>query len=368
MIRNPNIFLINFLFDNRIIFNKKYIRMPADPAFIFQLIEGLWKSQLVYTGVSLGVFEHLSLSEGRDAEQLSSEIKAHAGTLYRLLRALSNIGLLEETEDHKFKLTENGAVLREDHPTSLRDAALFEQCPQFNLCWNRLPEVVTGGPGKYAFELEFGKPFFNYLEGNPKYASVFNNAMTFFSKQVTPGVVSAVKKSNYLKDAQVICDVGGGLGYMLNEILKEAANPTAKGLVAELPIVVQEIKAKGGNPDFAKNLEYVEIDMFKEAVPADVYFLKEIFHDWPDKECIQILLNIRKVAKPGAKFIGVEAVIPKPGDTSFSKLLDVHMMLVCNGGQRTEEEFKQLYEAAGWKFEGATLTENSMVSLVVGSL
>lgn len=334
---------------------------------VFKLVMGKWFSRITYTGVLLGVFEQLSTTEPQLAEQVSHEIKVHTDTLYRLLRALSFIGLVEENDDNKFLLNEDGTVLRKDHPMSLRGFFLFEESSEHLVCWKHLPDFVKEGPKKTAFEIEFGKPVFDYMDGNPKYATLFGNAMDSISYKEIEGIVSVLKEGKYLEKADVVCDIGGSSGYFLDLVLKTVAKPDAKGIVSDTATVIKDVESNGKDAALLKNLSFAEVDMFKKAVPADVYFVKHILHDWPDNKCIEILKLAKEVARPGAKFIACEAVIPEPNVPGLSKVLDIQMMLMCCGRQRTEEEFKKLYEASGWKVEVVEPCGDDFISLVIGA-
>lgn len=154
-----------------------------------------------------------------------------------------------------------------------------------------------------------------------------------------------------METIDVICDIGGSSGYFLDVVLKTVAKPDAKGIVSDTATVIKDVESNGKAAALLKTLSVAEVDMFKNAVPADVYFVKHILHDWPDNKCIEILTLAKEAAKPGAKFIACEVVIPEPNVPGLSEVLDMQMMLMCCGRQRTEEEFKKLYETSGWKLE-----------------
>lgn len=334
---------------------------------VFKLVMGKWFSRITYTGVLLGVFEELSTTEPKLAEVVARIIEVHKDTLYRLLRALSFIGLVEENADHKFLLNEDGTILRKDHPMSLRGFFLFEESSEHLVCWKHLPEFVKEGPNKTAFEIEFGKPVFDYMDGNPKYASLFGDAMVSISYKEMEGIFNVLKEGSYLDNTEVICDIGGGSGYFLNEVLKNIAKSDTKGIVSDTATVIKDVKSSGKDAELLKHLSFAEIDMFEKAVPADTYLIKHILHDWPDNKCIEILKHAKEAAKPGAKLIACEAVIPEPNIPSVSKVLDIQMMLMCCGRQRTAKEFKKLYEASGWNLEDVKPCGDDFITLVIGS-
>lgn len=335
---------------------------------VFKLVMGKWFSRITYTGVLLGVFEQLSTTDSKLAEEVSREINVHTDTLYRLLRALSFIGLVEEDNEHKFLLNEDGTILRKDHPMSLRGFFLFEESTEHLICWKNLPEFVQKGPQKSAFEMEFGKPVFEYMDANPLYATLFGDAMDSISYKEIEGIIKVLKEGNHLENAELICDIGGGSGYFLDAVFKSVAKPDAKGIVSDTATVISEVESSNKASLLLKNISFAKVDMFEKAVPADVYFVKHILHDWPDDKCIEILKLAKDFARPGAKLIACEAVIPEPDVPGLSKVLDIQMMLMCCGRQRTESEFKKLYEASGWKLEDVKPCGDDFISLVIGTI
>ena len=140
-----------------------------------------WNSQTLCAGAELGVFDCLR----RDATRTASDVAAETGLdptlLYRLLRALASLGLLNELPGHNFNLTECGAVLRTDAPGSLRYMAILEGGPEHWAIWKHVPAMVRNGR-QNAFMREYGEMAFAHARANPDgYGAVFARAMSGFS-------------------------------------------------------------------------------------------------------------------------------------------------------------------------------------------
>jgi hypothetical protein len=332
---------------------------PADA--VIDLIFGRWRSQTLYAGVELGVFEELADGPAR-AGEVADALDLDPDNTYRLLRALGSLDLLDEGSDGTFSLTGKGALLTEDHPHSLRGVARLEESPEHYALWTHLPEFVrTGEQG--AFEKEHGYRLFEYPEADPAYSRIFDEAMTSYSRLETRAVLAALD-GDRLADVDHLCDVGGGHGYLLSHLVREHTHLT--GEVLELPKVVEEA---GGLPEelgVDDRVGFTAGDMF-EAVPgADGYLMKHILHDWNDEECVEILENIRAAARPDAPVFVAELVVPGPDTRHFAKLFDIHMMVATTGRERTVEEYGELFEAAGMELAGHHAADGQPMSVVEG--
>ena len=175
--------------------------MADAPEHVIELIFGRWRSQILYAGAILGVFGHLADSHVTDASALAPQVGADPALLYRLLRALAAIGLLAEDGSRGFRLTEAGALLREDHPHSLMAMALLEEGPQHYAVWKHLVPILRDGR-QDGFLREFGAPLFEYVRANPRYAAVFNRAMTSYSVVETQWALAALASEDFSKFAR----------------------------------------------------------------------------------------------------------------------------------------------------------------------
>jgi DNA-binding MarR family transcriptional regulator len=330
---------------------------------VTSLIFGRWRSQILYSAAELRIFDRLDESRHRSAAEVAEEAVLDSSLLYRLMRALGAMGLVEESADKRFRLTPSGGLLQSRAEGSLLYMALLEEGPEHYALWKHLPEMVRDGR-QNAFPREYGKPAFEYASENERYASIFNQAMSSFSGVQTGLAVEALRKFD-LSNVRTWCDVGGGQGHMLCSLLQQ--NSHLQGIVLDLPSVVsQQERGWASKLGVANRCQYVGGDMFADVPPADAYSLKMILHDWSDEECVRILRNLRRrVSGPGRVFI-VEHIVPSAADPHFSKLYDIHMMCWGSGRERTEAEYAGLLEASGWKPITILYPQRPLMGVVVG--
>jgi O-methyltransferase domain/Dimerisation domain len=329
---------------------------------VIDLIFGRWRSQILYTGVKLGVFDVLA-SGPKSAVRVASELGVDAGMLYRLMRALGSLELLQEDNNRTFSLTPMGELLRRDHSHTLRGMALWEEGPLTYAAWKHLPDLIKEGKQE-GFIREFGRPLVEYLSQNPSHGEVFNEAMSSYSSMDNTLVLEALEHYDFSSISH-LCDVGGGHGSTLCSLL--AQHPHLKGTVLELPSVIakQELlwADKMGVGD---RCTYVSGDMFREVPPADAYMVKRVMHGWNDAECLQILSTMHRAAPQNGKVLIIEAVVPGPDTPDFSKLFDIHVLIMSTGQERTLEEYTSLLEGAGWTYRQTWYLASKMLGVVEG--
>jgi hypothetical protein len=329
---------------------------------VLDLIFGRWRSQILYAGVKLGVFD--ALRDGPDkASAIAHELGLDPQLTYRLLRALGSLELLSEGTEGTFSLTTAGELLRSDHPQTLRGVTLLEEGPEHYALWTHLPAMIRDGK-QNAFVREFGRMAFDHAVHDSSYAEVFDGAMSSYSRAQTDWVLEALESYDFAKITH-LCDVGGGRGYMLCRCLEK--HPHLRGTVLERAEVIADatrlwVREMG----MSDRCEYVAGDMFDAVPPADAYLMKLILHDWNDDECIQILRNQYREARPGGRVFIVEHVIADPGTSHFSKLFDIHMMCWGTGRERTEDEYASLLERAGWKYRATWFPSSRAMGVVEG--
>jgi hypothetical protein len=313
---------------------------------VLDLIFGRWRSQILYAGVKLGVFD--ALAAGRQAaSQIAEQLELDPALSYRLLRALASLGLLREGKDRVFSLTSSGDLLRKDHRQTLRGVTLLEEGPEHYALWKHLPAMVREGE-QNAFVREFGRMAFEHAAHDAQYAGVFNEAMSSYSSGQTAWVLEAFEGYDF-SSIRHVCDVGGGHGHTLCALL--AKHPHLRGTVLDLPSVVEKKELLWAcKLGLMERCSYVGGDMFEAVPAADAYFMKMIVHDWNDDECVRVLQNISTAAAPGARLFVIEHIIPEPETSHFSKLFDIHMMCWGTGRERTREEYVDLLERAGWRY------------------
>ena len=330
---------------------------------VLDLIFGRWRSQILYTGVKLGIFDALR-GGPKTAALLADELSLDPALTYRLLRALGSLELLREDKDRTFSLTVTGDLLRSDHPQTLRGVTLLEEGPEHYALWKHLSAMVREGE-QNAFMREFGRMAFDHAVKDAGYAEVFDNAMSSYSSAQAAWVLEALGSYDFGKLTR-LCDVGGGHGYMLCRLL--AKYPHLQGTVLERAEVISDgARLWASKLGVSDSCRYVAGDMFSFAPPADAYMMKLILHDWNDDECVRILENQHEAATPGGRVFVVEHVIPGPEISHFAKLFDIHMMCWGTGRERTQEEYAALLEKAGWKYVTTWFPASRAMGVVEGA-
>jgi hypothetical protein len=329
---------------------------------VVDTILGRWRSQILYTGVNLGVFESLTAAP-RHASEIARELGLDASLSYRLLRALASIGFLNEKGGQSFSITPLGELLRKDHPQTLRGVILLEEGPEHYAIWKHLGDMVKDGK-QDGFMREFGLRIFDYIPQNPAYTEVFNYAMSSYSATHTKWVLEALKSYDF-SNIQSLCDIGGGHGHLICNILRE--HPQLKGMVLELESTIKDKKLLWAEKmGLADRCSYLVGDMFREVPRSDAYMMKMILHDWNDEECVKILSNIQKASPAGGRVLIVEHVVPGPETPHFAKLFDVHMMCALTGRERTEKEYAGLLEKAGLQYVQTHYPPSKAIGIVEG--
>ena len=198
--------------------------------------------------------------------------------------------------------------------------------------------------GEIAFDNFFGVDVWNYFQQNPEDAAVFNDSMS----NMTAATNEAIRSVYDFSVFETVVDVGGGHGGLMTSILQ--SNPKVKGVLFDGPEVIEGSRAKMEAAGLSDRCETVAGDFFK-SVPAggDAYVLKWIIHDWDDDKAIAILRNVRSRMRANGKLILVDSVVPETDEPHFSKFIDLNMMVMTGGKERTEKEFDQLLNAAGFK-------------------
>lgn len=309
---------------------------------LLKLVTGKWVSQAIYAAAELGIADLLS-SGDKSVQALAHATGSHPDSLYRLLRGLTAVDVFAEGDDRAFRNTELSEVLRSDAPATLRG---FAQLMGMDATWKAWGDIVHSvRTGECAFVHACGQSPFEYISARPAAAAVINDAMTSMSEVESAAVVGAYDFSG----AHTIVDVGGGHGLLLSAILK--ANPSARGIVFELPHAVAGAKDLLRRHGLDARTEVVAGDAFESVVAgADLYILKHVVHDWDDERSVRLLKNCANAAAKDARVLLIEPVLTAPGVPHFAKLLDLEMLIMSLGGrERTAGEYGRLYAAAGLK-------------------
>ena len=304
-----------------------------------RMIAGCALTQMLYVAARLELADRLN-GEPRGVSELAGETGCHEPSLYRLLRGLASLGVFAEDGEHRFRLTEMAKFLRRDHPESLRASILMIGGTQYQAWSELLYSLQTGCTG---FEKLHGNRLFDYLGQNGDEADIFDQAMVSIHGRETSAVLDVYKFSKFRR----IIDVGGGNGSQLRTILQ--AHPKALGVLFDLPHVVERARESIAAAGLAERCEIVSGSFF-EVVPSDgdAYLLRHIIHDWEDDDAVKILQTVRRNMPAKAKLLLIESVIPPGNDQPFAKILDLTMLVVVGGKERTESEYRELLAKSGF--------------------
>lgn len=311
---------------------------------LMKMVFGFMASQAISVVARLGIAD-LVENGAKNADELAQATGADARSIYRLMRALTNVGVFIEDDERRFSSTPMSQLLRKNAPDSIGGFSTFFCSDWHWLVWGHLDYSVR--TGKPAFEKIYQKPFFDYLEDHPLPAQIFNNGMTSFSAHTGNAVVEAYDFSGI----HTLTDVGGGHGYLLASILKRY--PDMQGILFDAPSVVQGAQSVIGAEDIGKRIACVGGNFFEPIkVQTDAIIMKHIIHDWDDENSLKILRNCSESLKPGGKLLVVEMVIPGPNQPSIGKFLDLQMLVFLHSYERTEKEYAALLEQAGFRLTG----------------
>lgn len=313
--------------------------IPAS-LLMYSMISSFWVSRAIYIAAKLGIADYLQ--QPKTAQELATLTDTHAPSLYRVLRALASLGIFAEDDNHRFRLTPLAATLQTDATASLRFMAIAELGDERYLGWgNVLHSVKTG---ETAFDQIAGMSIWDYYSQHPENGKFFDRAMT----NLTASVVKGVLESYDFSSLSTVVDVGGGQGSLISAILK--ANPTLKGILFDMPSVIADALPKLAEEGIADRCVGVGGNFF-ESVPVggDAYLLKWIIHDWDDPQAIAILKNCYQAMSDNGKLLLIELVVFPGNEQPLAKVLDLNMLVMMGGKERTEAEYRVLLQAAGFQ-------------------
>jgi SAM-dependent methyltransferase len=306
---------------------------------LFNVIFGYKNTQALYVAAKLGIADHLAHGP-RGAEELAKAVGANPKALFRLMRHLAALGIFTQDKARKFGLTPLSKLLRTDDPESMRYGAIFAGEENYRATGELLHSVRTG---ETAFNHLYGKGHFDWMAENADASSTFNKAM---AQSLRRRLENPVESYDY-SGKRLIIDVGGGRGDLITSVL--VANPKMEGILFDLPQGSAEtqpiLKAKG-----VENRCQVKTGSFFDSIPAggDVYVLSRILHDWPNDKARIILANCRKAIKEGGTLLIRDNVLSDPEEVPASTQIDLTMLIMTGGEERTESEWRSLLQSTGF--------------------
>ena len=318
-------------------------RQPHE--IVWTLTNAVVPSKCLHLVAELGVADEVG-DEPVSVAELASRCGADPDALDRILRLVTTHGIFEQRPDG-YVHTEASRLLRSDHPMSMRAFSRMIGLPVFAATFNALEHSVrTGSP---AIEVVASKGLWPYLQEHPGEAEVFGQAMTAKAAADTAAILAAYDLSRF----GTIADIGGGRGHLLGAVLD--AVPNVQGILFDLPEVIAGLDIDD------ERLTRQAGDFFVDALPAaGAYVLMEVIHDWADAECVAILSAIRRAASPGATVLIIEDVLPDDQVDPRSQTLDVIMLSVTGGRERTVSQLGELFDRAGFRLAGVTETAGAM--------
>ena len=308
--------------------------VPTQPdAVIWTLTHAVVASRCLHVIAALGVADEVG-EDAAPAAELASRCGADADALERMLRLLAAHGVFE-CDGPGFRHTPASRLLCSDHPKSMRALASMMGLPIFAATFDRLEHSLrTGSPAVEAVE---PNGFWAYLQRHPDEARKFDRAMTAKATSDIAAVLDAYDFGRF----GTIADIGGGRGQLLRAILEAA--PAARGVLVDRPQVIEALDVHHDR------LTPQAGDFLVGPLPAaDAYVLMDVIHDWPDADCVAILRAIRAAAGAGAKVLIVESVLAENGGDPLGQALDIVMLVMVGGRERTARRLSELLTGCGF--------------------
>ena len=330
---------------------------PSPQQQLMQMLAGMWVSRAISVAARLKVADHVG-DGGRDVDDLAAATGTHAPSLYRLTRALASVGVFAEEGPRRFRHTPVSQLLRSGAEGSMRAVADNVFGGSHFRSWGELEHSVR--TGAIAFDRAHGTDCWAFFSQNPDEQRTFDDAMSEFTALFNPPIVKAYDFSKF----GTLVDVGGGHGVLLAAIAK--ANPRLRGTVYDQAHVVPGATRRFADEGLSGRCTAIAGNFFESVPPGgDAYLMKLILHDWDERKAATILRNVQRAAKPGTRLLVVEMVVPPGAEPSLSKLGDINMMVMTGGRERTEAEFRQLFDAGGFDLVSVHPSEGPM-SVVEG--
>jgi O-methyltransferase domain/Dimerisation domain len=313
--------------------------------------------QALHVAAKLGIADVLRDGAMR-CDVIARATGAHVESLYRLLRVLASFGVFAEDDEHRFHLTPLGALLQTGTPDSMRTFALWSGAVSYQTFGGLEYSVRTGKP---AFEHIFGLDFYRYLNEHCEVGSLFDELMSWNTAPVAPLVAA-----RDFRGVEVVVDVAGGRGELVSCILR--THPAIRGVLVDQPRAIKGAAVALQAAGVGDRCALVCGDVL-ESVPAggDVYLLKSVAHGLDDEEAVRLLRNCGQAMNDGGRLMLVEFIMPPGNDPFPAKLMDLLMLVGCNGRERSENEFRGLLDAAGFRMTDVVPTKFGY-SLIEGAV
>jgi hypothetical protein len=297
-------------------------RSPEE--ILWNLTRGALASRVLGIVSDLGIPQALSAGP-RPVAEVAREVGANEETLYRLLRALASDGVFLEEEPRVFRNSEASELLRSGWGEF---AHLFG-----GVFYRALTDLDASG--KPSFPGSFGADFWSWLKAHPEERASFDRAMEQGKERRADGFAPVEWRGD-----ETVVDVGGGNGSLLLELQKR--QPGLRGIVVDLPETVRDEAA------FGERIQFVEGSFFERVPEGDVYILSTILHDWDDEPATAILRTIRAAARDDSRLLILDQIVPPGNEPGGGKWLDLLMLALLAGKERSETQWRELLAGGGW--------------------
>ena len=304
------------------------------------MLTGFWVTQIVRAAATFNLADHLTA--GIDTpDAIAAAESTELDATRRLIRTCASLGLVTSADGVHFSGTSLLSTLLKDDPNSLRGMVLAQAAPGHWLTWGRFPDAVRSGERQV--KAAHGEPdtIFDYFAAHLDEASHFTEAMSNLSAAAAIEIAKVIDT----QDVNYALDIGGANGEVLRAMMR--ANPDLHGGVFDLPHVVPDAAAAAREDGLQDRFTTVGGDFFESVPPADLYVLKYVLHDWDDESCVRILKNCRASLKEGGRVVVIDYLVGELGTPGLPALMDMNMLIMTGGKERSIDEFDELFEAAG---------------------
>jgi hypothetical protein len=315
-----------------------------------QMLTGFFVTQIAGAVATYSIADHLANGPAT-VEEISKMEGIDPTAAFRLLRACASLGLVTFDGD-KFSATPLLGTLRRNVAGSLHSLAIAWSAPGHWLSWGKFADAVRTGKSQTGPAL--GAKIWDYYAQNRKEGAAFIHAMHGFTSGIAQEVARVVDTST----AKLAVDIGGASGTLVHGLLM--ANSQLHGIVLDLPDVVPSATAAAAALGLAQRSKALAGDFFTYVPEADIYLLKHILHDWNDREAVHILKGCREALRPGGRVIVVEMLLGEVGEPELAPLMDLNMMVILTGRERSLAEYGRLLKDAGLRVAKSTPIRSPM--------
>jgi hypothetical protein len=317
---------------------------------MIQMITGYFVTQIAGAVATYSVADHLAEGSAT-ADEIATREGIDPQATFRLLRACTSLGLVTYDGD-RFSATPLLGTLQSNVPGSLHGLAIAFASPGHWQPWGGFAEAIrTNAPQTFP---TLGKSLWEYFKDHSEEWAAFTQAMHGFTSGIVEDVVRVIDASKIKLGA----DLGGASGTLIHGLM--AANPNLHGIVVDLPEVVGSAETAARELGLSDRSTAFPANFFEYVPAADLYLLKHVLHDWNDDESVAILKRCRESIRPGGRIVVIEILLGAMGEPAFGPLMDLNMMVLATGRERTLDEYRALIEKAGFHFAKVTPIRSPM--------